>query len=181
LKRPPPRCNQLEKLDHNNLQYSTEEGEREMRGLTKMVCVVVVGLFLISGGLASAQSKQNSGLPWDALIELSSGSIAAGIGFSWGSGKLTQAGKEYDLKVDGLSVGSVGIAKAKAWGKVYKLKKLSDINGTYTAIGTGATVGGGGSAIAMQNAKGVIIDLYTTTEGVNLSLGAAGVKVELKK
>jgi hypothetical protein len=149
--------------------------------VTKTVCVVIAGLFLMSGGIAAAQSKDNSGLPWDGLIELSSGSIAAGIGFSWGSGKLTQAGKEYPLKVDGLSVGSVGITKATAYGKVFKLKKLADINGTYTAVGTGATVIAGGSAITMQNAKGVIIDLYTTTEGVNFSLGAAGVKIELKK
>ncbi len=96
----------------------------------------------------------------------------------WG---LIQAGKEYPVKIDGLSVGSVGINKANAYGKVYKLKKLSDINGTYTAIGAGATVIGGGSAVTMQNAKGVIIDLYTTTEGVNFSLGAAGVTIELKK
>ncbi len=147
----------------------------------KMICLVVVGLFILSGTPAFAQSKQNVGLPWDALIEFSGGSVAAGIGFSWGSGTLTQAGKQYPLKIDGLSLASVGITKASAYGKVYHLKKLSDINGTYAAIGTGATVGGGGSAIAMKNAKGVIIDIYTTTEGVNLTLGTAGVKIELKQ
>ncbi len=146
----------------------------------KAVCLVAVGL-LICGNLAFAQTQQNEGLPWDALIEFSGGSIAAGIGFSWGSGTLTQAGKTYPLKIEGLSVGSVGITKASAWGKVYKLKSLSDINGTYAAIGTGATVGGGGSAIALKNQKGVVIDLYTTTEGVSFSLGSAGVKVELKQ
>ena len=147
----------------------------------KMICLVVVGLFILSGTPAFAQSKQNVGLPWDALIEFSGGSVAAGIGFSWGSGTLTQAGKQYPIKIDGLSLASVGITKASAYGKVYHLKKLSDINGTYAAIGTGATVGGGGSAIAMKNAKGVIIDIYTTTEGVNLTLGTAGVKIELKQ
>ena len=149
--------------------------------MLKVVCLLVVGLFLFSGTPVFAQSKTNVGLPWDALIEFSGGSVAAGIGFSWGSGTLTQAGKTYSLKIDGLSVGSVGITKASAYGKVYRLKKLSDINGTYAAIGTGATVGGGGTAIAMKNAKGVIIDIYTTTEGVNLSLGTAGVKIELKQ
>jgi hypothetical protein len=147
----------------------------------RMVCLLVVGLFLLSGTPVFAQSKQNVGLPWDALIEFSGGSVAAGIGFSWGSGTLTQAGKQYPIKIDGLSLGSVGITKASAYGKVYRLKKLSDINGTYAAIGTGAAVGGGGSAIAMKNAKGVIIDIYTTTEGASLSLGTAGVKIELKQ
>lgn len=147
----------------------------------RMACIVIAALLLMSGGLAFAQSQQNQGLPWDALIEFSGGSVAAGIGFSWGSGKLTQAGKVYPLKIEGLSVGSVGITKASAWGRVYKLNNLADINGTYTAIGTGATVGGGGSALTMKNAKGVVIDMFTTTEGVSLSLGTAGVTVELKQ
>ena len=149
--------------------------------VSKLVCIAIAGIFLMSGGLAFAQSASNNKLPWDALIEFSGGSVAAGIGFSWGSGKLTQSGKEYPLKIDGLTLGSVGITKASAWGKVYKLTKLSDINGTFTAIGTGATVGGGGSAIALRNNKGVVIDLYTTTEGASFSLGAGGVKIELKK
>jgi hypothetical protein len=154
-----------------------------MKGATmrKLMCVVMAGFFLTGGGLAFAKSSPNQGLPWDALIEFSGGSVAAGIGFSWGSGKLTQAGKEYQLKIDGLTVGSVGIAKASAWGRVYHLKKVTDISGVYSAIGTGATVGGGGAAIVLQNSKGVVIDLFTTTEGVNFTLGTAGVTIELKK
>lgn len=149
-----------------------------MRG---MVLLLVAGLFVLQGGSALGQSKDNVGLPWDALVEFSGGSIAAGIGFSWGSGTLTQAGKTYPLKIDGLTVAAVGITKATAWGKVFNLKQLSDINGTYVAVGTGATVGGGGAALAMKNDKGVLIDLYTTTQGASLSLGTAGVKIELKQ
>jgi hypothetical protein len=108
-------------------------------------------------------------------------STAAGIGFTWGGGSLTQAGKNYPLKISGLTVGNVGITKASAYGKVFNLKNLSDINGTYAAIGTTATVGGGGSAIAMKNAKGVVIDVYTTTEGASIGLGTAGFTVELKQ
>ena len=147
----------------------------------KMVGVAVLGLFLASGGLAAAQSQLNQGLPWDGLIELSTGSIAAGIGFSWGGGKLTVAGKEYRLKVDGLSVGSVGITNATAWGKVYNMKSVSDINGTYTAVGTGMTVGGGGSIITMKNQNGVIIDLNTATQGVHFTFGAGGVTIKLEQ
>jgi len=145
----------------------------------KMAGVFILGLFLVSGGIAAAQSEINQGLPWDGLIELTTGSIAAGIGFSWGGGKLTVAGKEYPLKVDGLSVGSVGITNASAWGKVYKMQKIDDINGTYTAVGTGMTVGGGGSVITMKNQNGVVIDLNTATQGVHFTFGAAGVTIKL--
>lgn len=153
---------------------------KELR-MWKTVCLMVVGLLLVSGAPVFGQSKVNLGLPWDALIEFSGGSVAAGIGFSWGSGTLTQAGKTYSLKVDGLTLGNVGITKASAWGRVYHLKKLSDINGTYAVIGTGATVGGGGSAVAMKNTKGVVIDVFTTTEGASIGLGTGGLKIELKQ
>ena len=149
--------------------------------MLKVIGLLVLGVFVFSSAPAHAQSKVNLGLPWDALIEFSGGSVAAGIGFSWGSGTLTQAGKTYSLKVDGLSLGNVGITKASAWGRVYNLKKLADINGTYAAIGTGATVGGGGSAVAMKNTKGVVIDVFTTTEGASIGLGTAGLKIELKQ
>lgn len=147
----------------------------------KAVCLMVAALFILSVTPAIGQSPVNEGLPWDALIEFSAGTVAAGIGFSWGSGKLTQAGKTYSLKVDGLTVGNVGITKASAWGRVYNLKKVADIDGTYAAIGTGATVGGGGSAITMKNAKGVVVDVFTTTEGLGLGIGTAGVTIKLKE
>lgn len=149
--------------------------------MRKFVCLLVACVFVFSGSLAFSQSAQNQGLPWDALIEFSGGSVAAGIGFSWGSGTLTQAGKTYPLKIEGLSVGSVGLTKASAWGKVYNLKKLEDINGTYAAVGGAMAIIAGGAGVAMKNANGVVIDLFTNTEGVSFSLGTGGVKVELKK
>jgi hypothetical protein len=160
-----------------------KKGRLEMKDLRKcgLMWVVIAALFVLSGSVAYGQSEVNRGLPWDALIELSGGSVAAGIGFSWGSGTLTQAGNTYPLKIKGLSVGSVGVTKASAWGRVYHLKDVSDINGTYTALGTGATVGGGGAAITMGNSKGVIIDLFTTTQGAHLTVGTGGLTIEMKK
>jgi len=146
----------------------------------RMLCFVAVGLVMVSGGVAIGQSQQNSGLPWDGVIQLTASSVGAGVGVHWGNGKLISAGKEYPLKVEGLTVGNVGISKASALGKVYNLKSTSDIDGTYAAIGTGVSVGGGGSAITMRNANGVIIDVMTTTEGVNFTLGASGVTITLE-
>ncbi len=147
----------------------------------RAVCLVMVGLFVLCGGVAYSQSTSNQGLPWDGLIKLSAGSVGSIVGIAWGSGTLTQAGKDYPLKVEGLTVGNVGIKKATALGKVYNLKQLSDINGTYVAVGTGATVGGGGAAITMKNANGVIIDAVTTTEGIGFTLGTAGVTIKLQQ
>jgi len=73
----------------------------------------------------------------DATLRLSGGSLAAGIGFSWGKGTLTYKGKDYPVSVNGLSLGKVGISGASAYGEVYNLKKLQDFNGHYHAGGAG--------------------------------------------
>lgn len=80
--------------------------------------LLVMTLLLFTSRPVLAHSRDNVGLPWDALVECSGGTVAAGIAFSWGSGTLTQAGKEYPIKIDGLSLASVGITKASAYGKV---------------------------------------------------------------
>jgi hypothetical protein len=115
----------------------------------------------------------------DAIIELSGGAVAAGIGYSWGSGSLIFQGTRYPLKVSGLSIGSVGISNYTAAGNVTGLRTPQDINGNFTAVGAGATLGGGGNVAALQNQNGVVIHLSSTTQGVSLSIGAAGVKISL--
>ena len=117
----------------------------------------------------------------DATLQLNQGSVAAGIGFSWGGGTLTYRGKRYPVSVDGLTVGSVGISRATAAGSVYNLKKLEDFNGTYTAVGAGATVAGGGSIATMRNQNGVRVTLRSTSRGLKFTLGASGVTMNIKQ
>src|SRR5262249_59659797 len=70
----------------------------------------------------------------DATLQLNQGSVAAGIGFSWGGGTLTYQGKRYPVSVDGLTVGSVGISRATAAGSVYNPKKPQGLNCPYTPV-----------------------------------------------
>jgi hypothetical protein len=125
---------------------------------------------------ASARAEQPS-----AMLRLSSGSVAAGIGYSWGGGTLTYKGKSYTVKAKGLSIGKVGISKATATGKVYNLHKLQDFDGNYTAVAAGAAVAGGGGVATMQNQNGVRIELQATTRGLDLTIGGAGVDLQIKK
>lgn len=115
----------------------------------------------------------------DATMELHEGSVAAGIGFSWGGGTLTYKGKTLKVSVDGLSVGSVGISEATASGKVFNLKDIKDFDGVYTAMTAGAAVAGGGSVSVMTNQNGVRIELLSTTQGVKLTLATSGVKFKI--
>jgi hypothetical protein len=129
-------------------------------------------------GANAADARARSGGP-DATIQFSGGSVAAGIGFSWGSGTLRYRGQSYPIKVDGLTVGAVGVSRASATGSVYHLKRLEDFDGTYAAVGAGAAVGGGGSVATMQNQNGVVIKAKSTSQGVKLKLGVEGVKMSL--
>jgi hypothetical protein len=145
-----------------------------MKRLTVSALVLIIALSVSS--LVFAQEEKP-----DATLKLSEGQVAVGIGWSWGKGTLTYHRKHYRFKVDGLSVVDVGITKASAVGKVYHLKKLSDFNGTYAAAAAEGTIGGGAGASTMKNENGVVIQLISTTQGVNFKLAGEGVKCTLEK
>ena len=141
--------------------------------MTTLMTVAALGLIL---QVARAEEKTP-----DATFRLHEGSVAAGIGFSWGGGTLTYKGKDYPVDVKGLSVGDVGITKIEATGKVYNLKSIGDFDGNYTGVAAGATAAGGGSVSTMRNQAGVTIDVIATTQGVKVVLGGGGVDLKIKK
>ena len=142
--------------------------------MRRLVIALVLGGLVSLAGPAGAQEW----IPV-ATLELSQGSVAAGIGFSWGSGTLTYLGRKYPVKVHGLSVGEAGITWATAKGTVLDLRKLEDFSGMYAAGGAGVTVLGGGEAVIMKNGNGVVVELTTSTVGVNFKVAASGVWLTL--
>ena len=144
-----------------------------MQRIFGLTAVVLLGL-----GLTMARAEDKTP---DATIALKAGSIAVGVGVSWGSGTLTYQGKDYPISVNGLSVGDVGATSIEASGKVYNLKNLSDFNGNYTAVVAGATVAGGGGVASMKNQNGVKVDLVATTQGIKFALGGGGVDMKIQQ
>ena len=145
-----------------------------MKRIASFMAIAAFALALTSAFAAEEKTP-------DATLKLSGGSVAAGIGFSWGSGTLSYKGKEYPIDVKGLSAGDVGVTKVEASGKVYNLKDLADFDGNYTGVGAGAAVGGGGSVVTMKNQASVTVDLVATTQGVKVALGGGGVDMKIKK
>jgi hypothetical protein len=111
-------------------------------------------------------------------IELTS--VALGVGSSWGKGTLRFEGRTYHFSVNGLTVGDVGISTINAVGNVYRLTKASDLAGNYFAAGAGATLAGGVGGITMRNNQGVIINLYTVQQGVQLTIGPQGFAIDMR-
>jgi hypothetical protein len=107
-------------------------------------------------------------------------SFAAGVGFSSGSGVLRFNGQRHLFKIDGLSVGNVGISSISAVGNVYNLKNLSQFAGNYAAIGAGIALAGGAAGLKMQNQSGVIINLYAVQQGVQLNIGPQGFNITMQ-
>ena len=140
----------------------------------KILAVLAMGFSVLLAQPLSASAQAP-----DGVIELSGGSVAAGIGFSWGSGFLIFQGKRYPLSVSGLSLASVGVTDYTAAGQVTGLRTAQDINGVYTSVAAGATLGGGGNIAAMKNQNGVVIQMTSTTAGLSLTLAAAGVKISI--
>jgi len=149
-----------------------------MKRVTLSVLVLVLGLVLSVSAFAAEKTPEKKP---DATLKLSEGQVALGIGWSWGKGVLSYKGKEYPFKVQGVSVGDVGVVDVNAEGKVYDLKKLEDFSGTYASAAAQATLGRGVGATAMKNDKGVVIELFPKTTGANLKLAGEGVKLTLEK
>jgi len=140
--------------------------------------IATVGLGLT---ILLSQSTPSSALAPDAIVEFDGGSVAAGIGFSWGSGTLIYHGQRFALTISGFSVGNVGVTGYSAAGNVTGLNSPEDIDGIYTAVSAGTTLGGGGAISEMRNQNGVVIQMTATTGGVDLKLAAEGVKITLAR
>ena len=136
---------------------------RTIRTISMLATIAALG-FVLSVGHAEDTP--------DATLKLSGGSVAAGIGYTWGGGTLTYKGKTYEVELSGLSIADVGATKIEASGSVYHLNKLSDFDGNYTAATAGMTIAGGGSATAMQNQNGVVIQIVSTTQGLKFAFAS---------
>ena len=150
-----------------------------MNNLKKIAILLLV--VAVMTGFTQAAS-QHSGP--DATLRLSGGSFALGIGFRWGGGTLTYKGKDYPVKVNGLSIGKVGMTGVSAIGEVFNLKNLQDFNGHYNigAEGTrGVTIAKGKAGTLMSNQAGVIVRLAATQTGLDVNATGGGVDMQIQR
>jgi len=123
---------------------------------------------------ALAQSDAPSG-----MVSIETTSIAAGIGLSWGHGKLNFNGKQYRFSIDGVTLIDFGISKASAAGEVYNLTDLADFEGNYVAAEASFALGGGMGGVSLRNPNGVVMHLNSVSQGARLQLGSSGMSIKL--
>jgi hypothetical protein len=151
----------------------------------KLFLTLVATVFVSSVAVVSeaappvAEGAIPSGYMW-----LSGGTVAAGIGYSWGHGTLynSKDQKQYKFKISGVSFADVGAAGLNAEGEVYNLASPADLGGNYTAFTAGVTIVEGGSLAYLKNDKnGVVIKLHSQTGGLRFNLSANGMHITLQQ
>jgi hypothetical protein len=147
--------------------------------MSKVLTVSRLALFFMVMALASSAVAAEKATP-SGKVSIESRSIAAGIGVTWGDGKLTFKGKNYPFSIDGLTLVDFGISKASAVGDVYNLTDPAKLAGTYVAAEAGITLAGGVGGMVLRNQDGVIIHLHSVSRGAKLQLGTSGLTIKMK-
>ena len=153
-----------------------------MKSTMKNVKQSTILLLILTVMAGFTQAASHESKP-DATLRVNGGSFALGIGVNWGSGTLSYRGKDYPVRVKGLSVGRVGATSSSAYGEVFNLKHLQDFNGHYDIGGAGTrgvTLGSGKTGTIMSNQAGVIVRVSSTQSGVAVNATGGGVDLQLK-
>jgi hypothetical protein len=147
--------------------------------MSKFLTISRLALFFLVMAVATNAVAAEKAKP-SGKVTIQSTSIAAGIGVTWGDGKLTFKGKDYPFSVDGLTLVDWGISKASANGDVYNLTDVSKFGGTYVAAEAGLTLAGGLGGMVLRNQDGVILHLRSVSQGARLQLGTSGLVIKPK-
>jgi hypothetical protein len=93
-------------------------------------------------------------------------------------GTLHFKGRNYPFTINGLGVGGLGVSKLEATGEVYRLDRISDLDGVYGQVRVGwALADQGTGRLWLENDKGVVLRLRTRRQGLMLAVGADAVRI----
>jgi hypothetical protein len=150
--------------------------------LSLFFVVFVSGVASVAEAAGASPPVAEGAIP-SAYVWLSGGSVAIGIGYTWGHGTLyfSKDQKQYKFKLSGVSVADVGGAGITAEGEVYNLTSPADLSGDYSAVTAGVTIIEGGSVAYLKNDKGVVIKLHSQTGGLRFNLSANGMHLTLQQ
>jgi hypothetical protein len=150
--------------------------------LSLFAAALVSTVAVAAESASSASPISDQAIP-SGYVWFNGGSVAIGVGFTWGHGTLyySKDQKQYKLKLSGVSIADVGGAGISAEGEVYNLSNPADLSGNYTAVTAGVTVIEGGSVAYLKNDNGVIIKLHSQTGGLRFNLSANGIHITLQQ
>ena len=102
------------------------------------------------------------------------------VGVGGGSGTLTFQGKQYQLSIGGINVGTIGASAVDLVGTANNLRTAADIAGTYAQSSAALAIVGGGRVAKLQNANGVVLEVSGPEIGLEASLSLSGMTISLQ-
>ena len=148
--------------------------------ISALACSIIGASMTVVVGLPTASAQEQKIQP-DATVDFTGASAAVGVGYAWGSGTLHYKGKDYPFSASGLTLADIGGGQNVVTAEVYKLDKVEDFAGTYSVAQAGAALVGGGGIGYLENPKGVIMKVTSSTKGARLNLGVGGVEISMKQ
>ena len=146
-----------------------------MNSIRRFALAMLAVGFLASGKSALGMDEKPTG-----TVTIDETQVSLIFGGSSGHGVLNFGGKTYKFKTEGVRAGSIGVEKSTLVGEVYRLKKVSDFPGYYSAAQTGAALIKGVSGFWLSAENGVLIRFKGKSEGAALNLGFSGMKFTME-
>lgn len=143
---------------------------RDLFRTVKFGAVVAVAALMLSSTISPSYADTGS-----VRIRVAKAGFIVGVG--GGSGVLRFKGRNYRFRVDGISAGTIGVARAELIGTASNLQSAADLAGSYTAVSAGVAIAGGGKSARLRNSKGVILDLRGRQVGFEASFNLGGVNI----
>ncbi len=140
----------------------------------KFSAALLLAAVMLSG-VSTASSAQTTGIVHLRIVK--AGFI---LGAGGGQGTVTFHGATHRLKIGGVGIGTIGIAEARLTGVAYHMHHVTDIVGTYNAVGASVAVVGGPKVARLQNGNGVILELRGAQLGFEATLGLGGMTISLQ-
>ena len=140
-----------------------------------MKCAAVVFAAAIMMFAATLPSQAASGT---VRLHITRAGFIVGVG--GGTGTLHFHGKNYPLQIGGVSVGTLGVSSADLVGRAHNLRHPQDIAGTYTAVGAGLAIAGGGQTARLRNSNGVVLEVRGRQVGFAVSIDLSGLQISMR-
>jgi hypothetical protein len=148
--------------------------------IAALACSIMTIPLISAIGVLPVAAQEQKATP-DATVDFTGASAAVGVGYTWGSGTLHYKNKDYPFSASGMTLADIGGGSNVVTAEVYKLNKVEDFAGTYSAASSGAALVGGGGIGYLENPAGVIMKVTSNTKGARLNLGVGGVEVRMKQ
>jgi len=140
---------------------------------TKLCAAIVVAAIMLTGSLSLSYAET-------ASIRLHIVKAGFIIGIGGGSGTLTFEGRNYQLSIGGINVGTIGASAVDLAGTAENLRTAADIAGTYTQDSAALAIVGGGRVATLQNMNGVVIKVSGPEIGLEASLSLSGMTISMQ-